>query len=344
MAATAEAGRADGASRPGESPPVAVVAWSSVAGRSAELARALGGESRCYYDLRILRRWLVPLRYLLSGLRTSAFLAARRPPVVIVTNPPAVAGLVAWAYTSLSGGRLILDSHQDVFDPVSRHGRMRRLNRWLARRAAATLVANDELAERVRGWGGEAEVLHEAPPLWSVPRAASIGARPRVLFVCVFAGDEPVDAVLEAAARLPKVDLAVTGDLRRCPPGVRESAPANVTFTGFLTGAAYPAALADADVVLVLTTNEEISVPRSAYEAIWARRPLVVSDTPAFRELFPAAVHVANDADGIAGGLRRAVASHDALRESAETAHAVQSARWEEQARRLRRLVAVASR
>jgi glycosyltransferase involved in cell wall biosynthesis len=321
-----------------------VIAWSSVAGRSAELATALGGESRCYYDLRIVRRWLVPLRYLVSALRTSAFLAARRPCVVVVTNPPVLAGLVAWLYTSATGARLILDSHQDVFDPASRHGRMRRLNRWLARRAGATLVANAQLAERVRDWGGAAEVLHEAPPLWSVPAAAPIEGRPRVLFVCVFAGDEPVDAVLEAAARLPEVDVAVTGDLRRCPSGLRERAPANVELTGFLTGPAYPAALAAADVVLVLTTNEEISVPRSAYEAIWARRPLVVSDTPAFRELFPFAVHAASDADGIADGIRRALAGHDRLRESAEEAHRLQTARWEEQERMLRRLLAVPAR
>jgi glycosyltransferase involved in cell wall biosynthesis len=321
---------------------VAVVAWSAVDGRSAELARALGGESRCYYDLRIVKRWLVPVRYLVSGLRTSAFLASRRPAVVIVTNPPAVAGLVAWGCTRLLGGRLILDSHQDVFDPGSRHGRMTRLNRWLARRSAATLVANPALAERVRAWGGDAEVLHEAPPLWSVPAAASLSGRPRILFVSVFAGDEPVDVVLEAAARLPEVDVRITGDLRRCPAGLREQAPGNVSFIGFLTGADYPSELREADVVLVLTTNEDISVPRSAYEAVWAGRPLVLSDTPGFRKLFPLAVHVTNDADGVADGLRRAVAQHERLRREAAAARDTQAARWREQRGRLETLVATA--
>jgi glycosyltransferase involved in cell wall biosynthesis len=217
---------------------------------------------------------------------------------------------------------------------------MWRLNAWLARRSVATLVANAALAERVRGWGAEAEVLHEAPPLWSVAPAAPPAGRPCVLFVCIFAGDEPVEAVLAAAARVPSVDVVVTGDLRRCPPALRAWAPANVSFPGFLSGDEYPAALARADVVLVLTTNEDISVPRSAYEAVWAGRPLVLSDAPAFRELFPFAVHVTNDADGIAAGLLAAVASHDELRARAEQAGRLQERRWREQQRRLERLVA----
>ena len=55
-----------------------------------------------------------------------------------------------------------------------------------------------------------------------------------VLFVCTFASDEPVEAVLEAARQLPEVHFYVTGDRRKKPASFFETAPPNVIFTGFL--------------------------------------------------------------------------------------------------------------
>ena len=95
--------------------PIVFFAWSSVAGRSREIAAAIGGESRCYYDLRIARRALVPVRYFLSALRTLGYLVVRRPRALIVTNPPVFVSLLAYPYAVITGAPLLLDSHPDAF-------------------------------------------------------------------------------------------------------------------------------------------------------------------------------------------------------------------------------------
>jgi glycosyltransferase involved in cell wall biosynthesis len=318
-------------------PPVSFIAWSPIGGRSEEIAGALGGEARCFYRRGRFGKLSVLGRYGWSALATVRYLRDRRPRTVIATNPPIFPALLGLAYARARGARLALDSHPGGFglqgDRVSRL--LQPLHAWLARRAATTLVTDDRLARRVDGWGGRADIVHEAPVEWRGLPRRELRPRPRVLFVCIFQRDEPVSEVLEAARRCPELDVHVTGDPDKCPSKLRDGAPPGVRFTGFLTGEDYEQAVLDADVVLALTT-EPSSVVRAGYEAVYAERPLVVSDWPASREVFPHAVHVSNDAPGIAAGLRRAVSEHERLVQVAPEALALQRARWDDQLTALR--------
>lgn len=293
-------------------PPVAFVAWSTIAGRSAEIAAELGGEARCFQHPRLSRRCLLPLRYLISAGETAAYLGRRRPLAVIATNPPIFPGLIAFAYGRVSGAKVLLDSHPGGFgaqgDELSR--RLQPLHRWLARRVTSVLVSTEEWVEVVRKWGGVADVLHEATPLWTAIPRARRGIHASVLYVTVFQRDEPVLEVIGAARALPKVEFRITGDLTRAPKGIRRDAPSNVIFTGFLRGDEYARALQEADVVVALTT-EPTSIMRAAYEAVHAQRPLVLSNWPALRETFSHAEFVSNDARGIAAGLCRVLGDYD---------------------------------
>jgi glycosyltransferase involved in cell wall biosynthesis len=322
-------------------PPASFIAWSSVSGRSVEIAAALGGEARCFYDFGFVSAALIPLRYAASTLRTVLYLVLRRPRAVIVTNPPVFPALIAWLYGLVARAPIVLDSHPSGF---GLHAGKRMVNlmlplhRFLIPRARGVIVTVDELADEVRRHGGQPVIVHEAPPLWTAPPPPPLGARPTILFVGIFARDEPVDLVVEAARRLPSVDVLVTGDLRKCPPELRERPAPNLRFVGFLDPAAYRAALAGADVVMTLTTSAE-SVDRGANEAVFARRPLIVSDWPAARRYFPFAVHVPNTLDGVVEGIERAVREHDTLREQTEPALAAQTERWHRQLDDLRTLV-----
>jgi hypothetical protein len=320
-------------------PRVSFIAWSPVAGRSEEIARALGGEARCFYGPGRFGKLSVLGRYARSAVDTVRYLRSRRPRAVIVTNPPLIPGLVAWAYARASGARVALDSHPGGFglqgDRVSRV--LQPLHSWLARRVTATLVTDERLAGRVERWGGTAAIVHEAPAGWAPPAPRPPEhTRPRVLFVCVFQRDEPVAEVIEAARRAPELDLHVTGDLRKCPDALREAAPPNVRFTGFLSGVDYERAVREADVVLALTT-EPSSVVRAGYEAVYAQRPLVVSDWPASHEVFPHAVHVAGGAAAIAAGLRAAIRDRERLLAVAPHALELQRERWDRQLEALKR-------
>ncbi|WNB85445.1 glycosyltransferase [Cellulomonas sp. ATA003] len=152
-----------------------------------------------------------------------------------------------------------------------------------------------------------------------------------MLYVGVFADDEPVDEVVDAAALLPEVDFAITGDLARCPAALRNRAPANVEFVGFLGPDAYAAEFGRAHAIMSLTT-EPTSIMRSAYEAVYARRPLVTSEWPSLQQVFPLAHHAANVAPALADAVRTAL-QDDAAR--LDKALALQSARWFDQLTRL---------
>lgn len=318
-------------------PPVSTIAWVSNGGRPREIAIALGGEARWYHDLGIVRKHLVPLRYLVSSLRTLGYLIRSRPRAVVVQAPPVLLAVIAWLYGRASGAAVVIDSHPAAFgmDGSTIDRVMLPLLKRLAPRADAWLVTTDELVEQVEEWGGRGFVFHEAPPEWS-----GNGPQPdiepnSVLFVNTFAPDEPSAEVLKAARRLPHVRFRITGDLRRLSPGVRRLAGGNVEWLGYLTGDNYPRALRQADVVLTLTDRRE-SVPRSAYEAVYAERPLVTTDWPHMVDLFPYAVKVTNDANSIAEGVQRALDSSAELHDSTHSALELQTARWESQVEHLR--------
>lgn len=323
-------------------PAVLHITWQPHGGRAEEISAALGGEAlHVYPPTRGGRTRAALTRYALSTATTALTLARRRPEAVVVTNPPLVPGLVVAAWGAVAGRPFVLDSHTSSFgvkgNTVAR--RLLPLHRWLARRAAGVMVTTDDWVDVVRSWGGRGVVVHEAPPV----RAATAGAggaprlRSRAVFVCVFADDEPVGAVVEAAALVPDVDVVVTGDPARRPVGLRERAPSNVEFVGFLAREAYADLLAGCDVVIALTT-EPTSVMRAAYEAVYAGRNLVVSDWPDLRRTFPGAAFCDNTARSVAEAVLEASGRTD---EERTQALELQSQRWEQQVAQLRTLLGV---
>jgi glycosyltransferase involved in cell wall biosynthesis len=320
------------------------IAWVPEASRAGSISQALGGEWRTFYDLRVHREALVPLRYLMSAARTLFYLVRRRPRAVIVQTPPVPAAALVLLWARLARVPVVLDTHPASFALDGRRidRMMTPLLAVLVRRAAGCIVTTPELGREVSEWNGRPMVVHEAPMRWSdrIEPSGCAGRR-RVLFICTFAPDEPLLEVLEAARRLPDVTVQITGDLRRLPERARRQAPGNVEWLGYLVGDRYVSALEGADVLMALTARRE-SVQRSAHEAVDALRPLVLSQWPHMRELFPYAVLVENDPASIAAGIEEALGRCDELAALAPEARAVQHRRWREQLGQLRAALGLA--
>jgi glycosyltransferase involved in cell wall biosynthesis len=319
-------------------PKVAFIAWAEDSGRAHEIAQALGGEARAFYRLRIVWKPLVPLRYLLNAIGTCGYLLSRRPRAVIVTNPPVFPGLIALLYCAVTKAPLVLDSHPSAFGDAPMAKQVAGIHAWLTRRATTTLVTVPELAKIVQCWGGQADIVHEAPPVHRPPPASPISGRPRIVYIGRFAGDEPTAEVIEAARQVPEADVLITGDIRKCPALLRQSAPANVIFTGFLEGKDYTRALEQADAIMVLTRHP-LAVNRGAYEAVYFERPLIISNLPAMTPLFPYAISVENDSVGIARGINLTIKRHREFLSACPQARALQEQRWQQQFDRLKELV-----
>ncbi len=317
------------------------MAWGAVSGRSREIAHALGGEAHCLFPPEARWRPHPAIRYILCTLDTVWYVARRRPRSIVVTNPPVVAGLVALACGRLIGSPVVLDSHPGAFgaqgDTVS--ARLQGVHRWLVRHVDGCIVASEPWVDQVREWGGAAVEVHEAPGLDAPARATTVTDQLHIFCVGRLAPDEPFEEMIEAAHLVPDVVFLVTGDVQRVPT-LPDRAPSNVTFTGFLPKDEYESALLEADVIMTLTT-EPSSVMRAAYEAVYPRRPLIVTDWPIGLNLFPYAVHVHNDAGSIAEGVRRARDEFGELARQADAARDVQLTRWSTQIPQLRRMLEI---
>lgn len=274
-----------------EIPPVRglFVSWAKLR-RADTIARHLGIPSHTVrYLYRGYRGTSAPLtvwKYLLQSLHTLYLCVRHRPRVVLVTSPPLFAVLPVLLYSKVFRARLVIDTHSGCF--IQEH--WRRWDRWqrfLARRAALSLVHNEDNARRIEEWGAAYAVLPSLPPELVVEpsaaaRAPGGAARPRCVYICSFKEDEPVESVLEAARGLPQVSFEVTG---RAPAGIEDRLPGNVRLTGFLGEDEYNALLARADVILALTTRPG-TLLYGAQEAIALHKPLVLSDTSTLRETF----------------------------------------------------------
>lgn len=318
---------------------VLFLAWTRTAGRSHEIAAALGGHARPIFSERLSDKRLVLVRYAYSFLASIGVLVKLRPSAVIVTNPPVIPGLLVKAWSLITRRPYVLDSHPSSFG-AKNHRISQRLigvHRWLARGAAVTMVTTQEWVDMLHSWGAKGLILHEAPPLWTVGplREAGAGTRPRVLFPGVFSGDEPTDLVWQVARLRPDVEFRVTGLKSRCPEHLMRDLPANVTLVGYLGPQDFAAEVDGAHAVLALTT-EPTSVMRCGYEAVYSRRPLIVSDWPAGQDAFPHAVHAPNDAESLASALDLALSP--AWRDEAllDLALKEQTYRWNQQLDALR--------
>jgi glycosyltransferase involved in cell wall biosynthesis len=311
--------------------------------RSIVLAEALGVPEVSF----VARRWRRgllgdPLKYPLQTWRTLRILVGQRPRVVLVQSPPTVATWIAAVYAALTGGSFIIDAHSDAFQRP-RWTRPLWLNRLVARRALVTLVTDQHWAQRLDRWGARWMVVPDVPTAYPAPVGATEAAPNQdgftVMVVNTWSGDEPIKAVIDAAAQLPELSFKVTGpaDARLQRLG---SLPSNVEFTGFLADADYYALMRRSQTVLCLTTRDH-TMQRGACEALSLGRPIVTSDRELLRDYFEAGtVHVGSTAAAIRDGIREMVDNHDRYVAEIGELRARRVQEWESRRQELVRLMA----
>ncbi len=299
-------GTAQVASRKMEESRVIFLVWAAPtfgSGRSRLLANELQMPAPIYfYSTRWKGAWTAPLRYAIHSVRTLRLLFQKRPRVVIVQSPPSFAVLFVALYCKLTNSRYIIDAHSDAFQR-SIWTRPQWLYDRITRAAMLTLVTDNFFRTMIEKKGGRARVLRD--PVVSVPLLPI--QRPEQFSVTVvntFARDEPLEAVLEAAASLPEVCFSITGKRSRANPDLLRQAPSNVVFTDFLPDEDYFRLLRSSHAVMSLTTRDH-TLQCGACEALSLERPIITSNWPLLQEYFcRGTVHVDNTPAGIRQGIQ----------------------------------------
>jgi glycosyltransferase involved in cell wall biosynthesis len=282
---------------------VTYISWAPHCSRSDTTARELQGVSHMVYWARLgSRPSTIWIKYLGQALRTWRILLREKPDAVFVMTPPIFAGIIVFPYCAIRRIPFVIDAHTAAFlGPRWRY--FQKLQHWLCRRAATTIVTNTHLAQLVADHGSDATILADVPVKY--PRAAS--SLPKDGFsvgvICSFDYDEPVEVIWDAARRLPEVRFLVTGDPRKLEKGTQAALPPNLQLTGFLDDAAYGELLRGVDVVMAVTDGKH-KMLRGAYEAIYEGTPIVISDSPMLRAEFDkGAILVENSGEQFAAAI-----------------------------------------
>jgi glycosyltransferase involved in cell wall biosynthesis len=269
------------------------------------------------------------IKYLGQAWRTWRILLREKPEAVFVMTPPVVAGLVVYPYCAWRGIPFVVDAHTAAFlGPRWRH--FQKLQHWLCRRAATTIVTNTHLAQLLATHGSDATILADVPVKYPQAHSPFEKTGFTVAVICSFDYDEPVGIMWDAARLLPGVHFLVTGDPAKLDPRLRSQVLPNLRLTGFLDNAAYGQLLRQADVVMAVTDGKH-KMLRGAYEAIYEGTPIVISDSPMLREEFDqGALLVENSGERFAAAISEVQANLERYRHDARQLRARKERRWQQ--------------
>lgn len=249
------------------------------------------------------------VRYLECAVKTIAILFKYRGQLVFVQNPSLVLALLALIFKPLFAYRLVVDAHNAGVFPGEK---LKSIANFIHRNVNFVIVTNKSLADFVTAIGGVAVVLPDPLPLMDEPPSSlknSELTRKSAMMVCSWAEDEPYLEVFKVAGLLPEIDFYFTGNSKGKEKNVNTPIPQNVHLTGFLSRDDYLSLLARVDLVLVLTTRENCLVC-GGYEAVSAKKPVLLSNTAALREYFGVgAIYVENNSKDIFGGVENVFAN-----------------------------------
>ncbi len=288
------------------------ITWYPYCRRSDTIAATLGGSSHLIHYFEFKNPLHAPAKYVLQTFASLRTLRAERPAVVFVAVPPIFAAIPVYLWARWNRAKIVIDAHTGIF-AHKRWTWLLPLTRRMFAAADTVIVTNDHLKEICESWGAVTVVIGDVPVAFCEAEAPEPCKGQRVVVVNTFSVDEPVEEVLAAAKRLPDVSFFVTGNLNNAPQGLVERAPANLSFTGFVSEQAYAGLLKAADAVVVLTTHDH-TMQRGGYEAVAMEKPLVTSDWQILHETFArGTVHVKNTPEGISTGIVQALKDEASL-------------------------------
>jgi glycosyltransferase involved in cell wall biosynthesis len=306
--------------------------------RNVELSRAFGA-SLGQFDFSSLPRIK---RYMKSAIDTFKFVKSEKPELVFVQCP----SVVLLSYTSILRFffrfKLVVDAHNAATDLVlAQPGALASIVAFQFRNAAAVIVSNSALADKLRNVGVNSVVLPDAlPELSESDNNAIIISKVResklkkigvITLICSFASDEPIAEFL-AIAPLSNMNFKIfcTGRISKAGKLIELSGD-RIEFTDFLSHSDYDNLLRESDLLVDLTTREDCLVC-GAYEALAAEKPILLSDTKALRATFSdTALFAANDRESYKNAIDEFFSNKELIQSRMREGIAKFKKRWDDQ-------------
>ena len=242
---------------------------------------------------------LRPLDYVYKLFVSIFYIWRTRPDYALVQSPPHYAALPA----ILTRLPYIVDGHNGIFQ--SYWHKLPFFNTVL-KKSKALIVHNEEFAKLFQSDYPEKTFYVISDPLQDIRVENAKREDNKILFVCSFDPDEPIDIITEVIEKVPEYTFVITADPIKLPPAKRQRLKAcpNVHLTGFLSTEEYQRTLCTSTAAIALT-NMEATQQSGACEALSSDTPLIATRSPLSEQLFGEwAALVENDAGAIINAIR----------------------------------------
>lgn len=298
-----------------------------------------------FIPTKIEKRRFKLLDYFYKATKSISLLISKSPQVLWVQVPPSPLINLTLLYKFMNRKVLIIaDCHNGLFG--SKWGKYLKNGKYL-NKFDLILVHNNVIRDIAIEMGVDVSkiLILEDKPAYKTSNVLLDYQLPVknkwILMPCSFAADEPLATVFEAAKKLPKVTIVISGDWKR-NTGIHnlENLPDNILLTGYLSKNDYEALFLKADAVLGLTTEYHIQLS-VANEATGFEKPMILSDTPLLRELFNrGAIYVDNfDSDSMADGILEALKNKETLTQNVMLLKEERNKRWHQQAQEVQKTI-----
>lgn len=223
------------------------------------------------------------MRYATLCYKTIRLISRTKPCVVFYQNPSIILALTVTFCKAITFGRIVIvgDYHNaGVHPPFGKS-----LIKPLSRMANLILVSNNNLVETLAEWGCPAIAFPDPIPSIPAPVIPAKNERMKLLFICSWAEDEPINQVIAAGHQLDMLDIYITGKPKLDAYPLAREPSSNMHLTGFLPEHDFEKLIYECDIIMDLTTRDDCMVC-GAYEGVAAEKPLILSDNQVTKDYF----------------------------------------------------------
>jgi glycosyltransferase involved in cell wall biosynthesis len=275
------------------------VCWAktTTSHRSAFIARQLG-MSLLTLPAPAGRLLMLPFRYATNFIHTLRQLRLNQPRVIFVQNPPVVAIFAALNYARRNQALVVADSHTGAL--LDRKWRWSRfVLRNLASEGHLNVLTNAKLGELAALSPLDCVVLPDPPVVAAHTKRINVPVGQAAIMVVTSGGaDEPIDLVLSVAQRMPNILFYCTGGLstRSSFRTYTRRLVDNVIALEYLPDRCFYGLMQSVNGVLCLTTRD-YTLLSGAQEALWLKKPMIVSDTETLRDYMGDVARIVNHSE-----------------------------------------------
>lgn len=310
---------------------IVFLVWDRVGIRAYGISKAIGASLHYLYASRI--------RHPVLFIKTLQILRKERPQIIICQSPPITCAFIAMVYRHFfaweSKPKILIDVHGLISRPWFMN-----VGGLIMKKASVIIVINKEWQNYlIQNYQVSPVVLEDPIPdftdiLLPAKKQEGYKIEQKAIFnvavVSSFAQDEPLQAVFDAASRMPDVYFYITGDKNNADMKVLIKKPDNVIITGFLDYTNYVDLLQKVDVIMDLTTDNK-SLVAGAYEAVALEQPLITSNWSSLRRYFSkGTIYINNSSDEIRKAITVVMTKKEELSKEMHQLKIERMKEWEE--------------